>query len=401
MSDDSQAWLDTALPLDDVGSNRIELAGRLAEFVARLESAADALTGTRPLTEWIEALTNSVAQLTRVGPGDAWQEGQLQREFSEVLTQAGSHTDTKLRLPDVRALLSGHLAGRPTRANFRTGTLTVCTMVPMRSVPHRVICLVGLDDGVFPRIDVVDGDDALARCPMTGERDIRSEDRQLLLDAVCAAGETLVITYTGSDEHTGHPRPPAVPLAELLDALDQTTESPVRQHIVTHHPLQPFDRKNVTPGALGVPGKPFTFDPTALAAAEAAAGKRTEPPRVLHHRCCRHRSEMSNLPICWRFSSTRSRASSERWTTRCPGMSTASKTPCQWKSTTWSSGSSAIGCCTTCCAVCIPRPPHTPSGDAAPCLPGGSAARWRATSATRRASSLRRHWSTGRSSRRL
>ena len=279
MSDDSQAWLDTALPLDDVGSNRIELAGRLAEFVARLQSAADALTGTRPLTEWIEALTNSVAQLTRVGPGDAWQEGQLQREFSEVLTQAGSHTDTKLRLPDVRALLSGHLAGRPTRANFRTGTLTVCTMVPMRSVPHRVICLVGLDDGVFPRIDVVDGDDALARCPMTGERDIRSEDRQLLLDAVCAASETLVITYTGSDEHTGHPRPPAVPLAELLDALDQTTESPVRQHIVTHHPLQPFDRKNVTPGALGVPGKPFTFDPTALAAAEAAAGKRTEPPQ--------------------------------------------------------------------------------------------------------------------------
>jgi exodeoxyribonuclease V gamma subunit len=113
---------------------------------------------------------------------------------------------------------------------------------------------------------------------MTGERDIRSEDRQLLLDAVCVAGETLVITYTGSDEHTGHPRPPAVPLAELLDALDQTTETPVRQRIVTHHPLQPFDRKNVTPGALGLPGQPFTFDPTALAAAEAAAGKRTEPP---------------------------------------------------------------------------------------------------------------------------
>ena len=57
-------------------------------------------------------------------------------------------------------------------------------MVPMRSVPHRVVCLVGLDDGVFPRIGVVDGDDVLARDPMTGERDIRSEDRQLLLDAI-------------------------------------------------------------------------------------------------------------------------------------------------------------------------------------------------------------------------
>ncbi len=48
-------------------------------------------------------------------------------------------------------MLASRLGGRPTRANFRTGTLTVCTMVPMRSVPHRVVCLVGLDDGLFPR----------------------------------------------------------------------------------------------------------------------------------------------------------------------------------------------------------------------------------------------------------
>jgi exodeoxyribonuclease V gamma subunit len=274
MSDDSQAWLDTALPLDDVGSNKVELAGRLAEFVERLHRVAQSLSGTKPLTGWLDALAEGVGLLTR--SDDAWQEAQLQREFADVLMQAGSRASTLLRLADVRALLDGHLAGRPTRANFRTGTLTVCTMVPMRSVPHRVVCLVGLDDKAFPRLNVPDGDDLLAREPRTGERDIRSEDRQLLLDAICAATETLVITYTGNDEHTGHPRPPAVPLAELLDALDQTTQMPVREHILTRHPLQPFDRKNVKPGAL-VPGKPFTFDPTALAAAEAAAGKRFQP----------------------------------------------------------------------------------------------------------------------------
>ncbi|OBI12719.1 exodeoxyribonuclease V subunit gamma [Mycobacterium sp. E2497] len=273
MSDDSQAWLSTALPLDDVGSNKVELAGRLAEYVARLQGVVDSLTGTRPLTEWIDALTGGVAALTRVAAGDAWQHGQLRHEFAKVLEQAGSRESTMMRLPDVRALLAGRLAGRPTRANFRTGTLTVCTMVPMRSVPHRVVCLVGLDDGVFPRFDRPDGDDALARTPMTGERDIRSEDRQLLLDAVCAATETLVITYTGNDEHTGHPRPPAVPLSELLDALDQTTTQRVRDRVVVQHPLQPFDIRNVTPGEL-VPDQPFTFDPTALVAAEAAAGDR-------------------------------------------------------------------------------------------------------------------------------
>ena len=56
---------------------------------------------------------------------------------------------------------------------------------------------------------------------MTGERDIRSEDRQLLLDAIGAATEKLVITYTGANEYSGQDRPPAVPLAELLDALDR------------------------------------------------------------------------------------------------------------------------------------------------------------------------------------
>src|SRR6476660_9676084 len=137
--------------------------------------------------------------------------------------------------------MSERLSGQPARGNFGTGTLTVCTMVPMRSVPHRVVCLLGLDDGVFPRAPAVDGDDVLARDPLTGERDLRSEDRQLLLDAVGAATEKLVITYTGANEYSGQERPPAVPLAELLDTLDMTAARTVRDAILVRHPLQPLD----------------------------------------------------------------------------------------------------------------------------------------------------------------
>ncbi|OCB37856.1 exodeoxyribonuclease V subunit gamma [Mycobacterium malmoense] len=280
MSDDSHAWIDATLPLDDVSSNRVELAGQFAEFVARLQRVVDSLTGARALRDWLAALAEGIDLLTRVADADLWQTGQLQREFASALADAGPRADTVLRLPDVRVLLDGRLAGRPTRANFRTGTLTVCTMVPMRSVPHRVVCLVGLDDGVFPRLGVVDGDDALARDPMTGERDIRSEDRQLLLDAIGAATEKLVITYTGANEYSGQPRPPAVPLAELLDTLDITTAGRVRDRIVVAHPLQPFDIRNVIPGGL-VPGVPFSFDPTVLRAARAATGERGEKPRFI------------------------------------------------------------------------------------------------------------------------
>ncbi|HEX5254695.1 MAG TPA: exodeoxyribonuclease V subunit gamma [Mycobacterium sp.] len=280
MSDDSNAWIDATLPLDDVSSNRVQLAGQFAEFVARLQHVLDSLAATSPLTGWLAALTEGITLLTRVRDADEWQTGQMQREFAQTVAQAGSRGGTALRLPDIRALLTQRLAGRPTRANFRTGTLTVCTMVPMRSVPHRVVCLVGLDDGLFPRLGIVDGDDALARCPMTGERDIRSEDRQLLLDAIGAATEKLVITYTGANEYSGQPRPPAVPLAELLDTLDMTTMTKVRDRIVVEHPLQPFDIRNVIPGRL-VPDVPFSFDPTVLRAARAATGEHGAQPKFI------------------------------------------------------------------------------------------------------------------------
>jgi len=280
LSDDSAAWLDRALPLDDVGSAQVDLVGRLTEFVDRLRTATDRLTGIHPLDHWLEALDDGVASLTAVSSLDGWQPGQVQRELGRVRRAAGGLGDVAVRLPDVRALLSDRLAGRPTRANFRTGTLTVCTMVPMRSVPHRVVCLLGLDDGVFPRQGTIDGDDALARNPMTGERDARSEDRQLLLDAVLAATQTLVITYTGANEFSGQPRPPAVPLGEVLDALDATASTaagrPVSESVTVRHPLQPFDARNVSPGRL-VPGTTFSFDTAAAAGARAAAGPRAAP----------------------------------------------------------------------------------------------------------------------------
>ncbi|WP_372733775.1 exodeoxyribonuclease V subunit gamma [Nocardioides sp.] len=287
MSDDSRGWLDTALPLDDVGSNRVDLAGRFAEFLDRLVTTTDRLTGTRPLGEWLDALGEGVLALTRVDRDDQWMTGQLQRELGRVGaeagvrgTEAGVRGTEGLRISDVRALLADHVAGRPTRANFRAGSLTVCTMVPMRSVPHRVVCLLGLDDGVFPRQRTTDGDDALARRPVTGERDVRSEDRQLLLDAVGAATEHLVVTYSGADAGSGQERPPAVPLGELLDALDRTTEEPVRDRIVTRHPLQGFDVRNVESGRLGRP-TPFTFDQRMLAAARVTTQPRTAPPPFL------------------------------------------------------------------------------------------------------------------------
>ncbi|WP_310528284.1 exodeoxyribonuclease V subunit gamma, partial [Nocardioides sp.] len=262
-----------ALPVEDVSDGDLDTAGRFAEFVDRLHTFLTGAEAARTVVDWTRVLGAGVHQLTSTPVADIWQVAQFDRELARIAAGAAER-DTLLRQADVRALLQQRLRGRPTRSNFRTGTLTVCTMVPMRSVPHRVVCLVGLDDGVFPRVGGVDGDDVLARRPRTGERDVRSEDRQLLLDAIAATTETLVITYTGRGEHTGAERPPAVPLGELLDALDRTAAAPVRGQVLTHHPLQPFDQANLIPGRLRGAGS-FTFDRSALAGAQAARGERT------------------------------------------------------------------------------------------------------------------------------
>ncbi len=285
--------LGLALPLDDVDSSEIDLAGRLAELVDRLAATVARLRQDQPLEAWVAALEAALADLAGVAPHEAWQLTQARAELAAVTAsaaQTGTRADRsspRLSLADVRVLLADRLAGRPTRANFRTGHLTVCSMVPMRSVPHRVVVLLGLDDQAFPRSTRLDGDDVLARDPWVGERDARSEDRQLFLDAILAAQERLVLLYTGRDPRTGAARPPAVPLGELVDVLTRTASGPVRDQVVTQHPLQPFDPRNFTarenarpaggPSPGAILGAPFSFDRAALDGGRAQLRDRVAP----------------------------------------------------------------------------------------------------------------------------
>jgi exodeoxyribonuclease V gamma subunit len=268
-------------PEDGVTSAELDLAGRFAELVHRLAVALGDLSGRRPLAAWLAGLARSTDSLAACAPGAEWQREQLLQTLALVEEEAGATAvSVPLGVDEVRSVLSVRLAGRPTRANFRTGDVTVCTLVPMRSVPHRVVCVVGLDDGAFPRSPQQDGDDLLAGDPRVGDRDAGLEDRQLLLDALMAATDHLILTYSGRDERTNRPRPPCTPLAELLDALDSSFEVPgrtaAREHVVVEHPLQPFDRRNFLPSGLGGHA-PWSFDATQLAGARAASGQ--GPPR--------------------------------------------------------------------------------------------------------------------------
>jgi exodeoxyribonuclease V gamma subunit len=284
MTEDERRLVGDVLPLDDVDSASIDLAGRLGELVDRLDRALTALNRSQSVDAWTQAIADAADLLTGTTEASAWQRTELDRLLGDALQEAGAAHGSTLTLPEARALLGERLRGRPTRANFRTGHLTFCTLVPMRSVPHRVVCLLGLDDTVFPRKAPRDGDDLRLDDPHVGERDPRSEDRQLLLDAVMAARERLIVTYTGNDERTNAPRPPAVPVGELLDVVDRTVATaggrPARDAVLVRHPLQPFDPKNFTAGRL-IPAEPWSFDLMTLAGARRLTAERPGRPPFL------------------------------------------------------------------------------------------------------------------------
>jgi exodeoxyribonuclease V gamma subunit len=261
-----------------IDSTDIDLVGRMAEVLTCIESALASLTAAGTIEQWLTALDTAVRRLGDVPPfGGEWQLVQLERELADVRDSAASAT-ASLSLTDVQVLLADRLAGRPTRTSFRTGGMTVCTLTPMRSVPHKVICLLGMDDAAFPRHGIPDGDDVLARAPRLGERDPRSEDRQLFLDAVLAAGTRLVITYNGADVRSGGPLPPAVPVGELLDALEALSPG-AKEAVTVRHPLQPFDPRNF------LAGSELSFDKADFAGAVALTNDAESPwqlaPEVL------------------------------------------------------------------------------------------------------------------------
>ena len=164
-------------PLAGLDAGAIDLVGRLAEFVDRVETVTGCLRQPQPVSEWIDAITDAADLLTDVELDDAWQRFQLTDLLGDLEIDAGDLA-VDLTLREIRGIIESGLESRGGTARYRSGRITASSLVPMRGVPHRVICLLGLDDGVFPRAPGRDGDDITLRDPVVGDRDPRGDDLQ-------------------------------------------------------------------------------------------------------------------------------------------------------------------------------------------------------------------------------
>lgn len=261
--------LGPAVPLDVAGRDAAARFGKLADVCARLEAVRDRVASPAPAPVWRERLRHLLDELTEVDAEQAW----LRVEVEEAL-DALFPDDLGEGLALDRAAVVARLSGafdRPLRGDRPvTGAVTVCALEPMRSVPFRVIAILGLDDGAFPRPVRAPAWDPFATA-RAGEYDRRAIDRHLFLEALLCARDALLLFATGFEPKRGQEAPPSIVVSELLELVGRALGEEGARALRVAHPLQPWSE-----GAFASAGR-LPFDGAWRAAAVALRAPERRP----------------------------------------------------------------------------------------------------------------------------
>lgn len=264
---------DGAPPMLHLPPSDTEGVARLSRAIRQLGDTVASLTEPRTARQWADDLRRVVDTMTEPPPDGPWQRVRV----NAALTKLGEDVDTAARagtvegtgtevvdLRGIRRLLDEYWPPDTQSVAFGTGAITLASLQAGRSLPHRVVCLLGIDHtdlGGQP----TDGDDLTAMNPDLGEHDHSTQQRQRLVEALLAAGDAVVITCDGTDPVKNSEIPLPVELAELVDAVGATVTEAMTDAatsgVVVHHPRQPFDPTLFATGPDATQDKPHTGDP--------------------------------------------------------------------------------------------------------------------------------------------
>lgn len=234
-----------AAPVAAVEGGDALLLARLARFAETVFRLDESLRPQRSLAGWRDTLWDALDALLAPDEDEARDVLAL-RDALGAMAERGAEAGFGGRVPVavVRAHLDTALAGVPGSRGFLAGGVTFASFAPARPVPARLMCLIGMSDGTYPREDRPPGFDLMARHPERGDRVKRDADRYAYLDAMLAARESLYLSYVGRSIRDNKPLPPSPLVSELLEAALRACvpegRATLRKALVIEHPLQPF-----------------------------------------------------------------------------------------------------------------------------------------------------------------
>jgi len=251
------------------GSNAL-LAGKLAEFIAAIAEFTEQAQHDLTLSQWTDLLLSLFDRFFVAGSGTAEETlraAVCSLKEPETLRLFGGTVD----LETVACCMGTKIGRINTPVPFMSGPVTFCAMMPMRSIPFRVICCIGMNGTSFPRTSYHTSWDLIAADPKHGDRSLDREDRYLFLEAILSAREMLYISYIGQSVRDNTRCQPSVVVEELLEYIDKGFFGK-DNGFITMHPLQAWDRRYFE-GDLNL----FSFSTANAATADALAASRPDP----------------------------------------------------------------------------------------------------------------------------
>jgi len=244
LGDEERLFLDR-LPYADVEGAECKALGKFLGFLEELFACIHDLETARSLASWSETLLHVTAAFIAETEESA-RDVQLLRtylfELQELQVKSGFEENVGIEV--TRYHLLRRLNREQLSRGFLAGGVTFCEMLPMRSIPFKVIALVGLNSDAYPREERPVGFDIIAQDPRPGDRSLREEDRYLFLEAIVSARHVLYLSYVGQSLRDNSKVPPSVLVSELLDYCEQgfvlADGSEITDHLLTEHRLQPF-----------------------------------------------------------------------------------------------------------------------------------------------------------------
>ncbi|MCP9849005.1 exodeoxyribonuclease V subunit gamma [Cyanobium sp. Morenito 9A2] len=232
--------LGDAAPLVVAGS--LEAQGRSLQLLLDLRRWLLRLRQAHTPKRWGPLLLELLNDLFGEDGSQAWERQSILAASDDWLRSAGD-TELALAAPVVAAVLEERLSIDSGRFGHRSGALTISALEPMRAIPHKVIVLLGLDAGVFPRRKERPGFHLLERQRRLGDPSSSDQDRYVLIEALLSARRHLLISWSNREERSGAELMPATPVRQLLETLNQRLAGGASA-LTIPHPANPLDRAN-------------------------------------------------------------------------------------------------------------------------------------------------------------
>ncbi|MGB9082006.1 MAG: exodeoxyribonuclease V subunit gamma, partial [Desulfuromonadaceae bacterium] len=244
MSPDDSSTFVGILPYPACSGRQAEALGKLAEFMAVVRENFLLLNAPHTLPEWADIFTATAARMLQGDENDSGGTLAVAKALNSLREASSLHGFTKtIALDAVRDHLAELLTKGGGGYGFMGGSITFCAMLPMRSIPMRVVWLAGMNDGEFPRTERPPGFSLMNGARRRGDRSLRDEDRYLFLEALMAAEERFCISYNGQNNRDNSTLPPSVLVAELIDYVTNgfvQSDGTTPASVLTRHRLQGF-----------------------------------------------------------------------------------------------------------------------------------------------------------------